>query len=121
MALPLRAIWLEHFKGLCFSLCLAMTSPKWSSLLDLYQQTVCVGVVQYLEKQSGVRRNRGIYSAAVVLWLMMLQRLEGRGTLASAVQMLLEGAAEPLLSPCRRVAGNGFRAAPAAIAKPDRN
>jgi hypothetical protein len=80
-----------------------MTSPKWSSLLDLYQQTVCVGVVQYLEKQSGVRRNRGIYSAAVVLWLMMLQRLEGRGTLASAVQMLLEGAAEPLLSPCRRV------------------
>src|SRR5580698_5566666 len=86
MALPLRAILLEHFKGLCFSLCLAMTSPKWSSLLDLYQQTVCVGVVQYLEKQTGVRRNRGIYSAAVVLW-----------------QMMLEGAAEPLLSPCRRV------------------
>jgi hypothetical protein len=80
-----------------------MTSPEWSSLLDLYQQTVCVGVVQYLEKQTGARRKRGIYSAAVVLWLMMLQRLEGRGTLASAVQMLLEGAAEPLLSPCRRV------------------
>jgi putative transposase len=80
-----------------------MTSPEWSSLLDLYQQTVCMSVVQYLEKQSGVRRNRGVYSAAVVLWLMMLQRLEGRGTLASAVQMLLEGAAAPLLSPCRRV------------------
>jgi hypothetical protein len=80
-----------------------MTSPQWSSLLDLYQQTVCAGVVQYLEKQSGARRNRGVYSATVVLWLMMLQRLEGRGTLASAVQMLLEGAAEPLLSPCRRV------------------
>jgi len=80
-----------------------MTSPEWSSLLDLYQQTVCVGVVQYLEKQTGARRNRGVYSAAVVLWLMMLQRLEGRGTLASAVQMLLEGAAQPLLAPCRRV------------------
>lgn len=80
-----------------------MTSPEWSSLLDLYQQTVCAGVVQHLEKQTGARRNRGVYSAAVVLWLMMLQRLEGRGTLASAVQMLLEGAAEPLLSPCRRV------------------
>ena len=80
-----------------------MTSPEWSSLLDLYRQTVCAGVVQYLEKQTGARRNRGIYSAAVVLWLMMLQRLEGRGTLASAVQMLLEGAAEPLLAPCRRV------------------
>ena len=85
-----------------------MTSPEWSSLLDLYQQTVCVGVVQYLEKQTGARRNRGVYSAAVVLWLMMLQRLEGRGTLASAVQMLLEGAAEPLLSPCRRVRRKGI-------------
>jgi hypothetical protein len=80
-----------------------MTSPEWSSLLDLYQQTVCMGVVQHLEKQTQVRRNRGVYSAAVVLWLMILQRLEGRGTLASAVQMLLEGAAEPLLSSCRRV------------------
>ena len=98
-----------------------MTSPKWSSLLDLYQQTVCVGVVQYLEKQTGARRNRGVYSAAVVLWLMMLQRLEGRGTLASAVQMLLEGAAEPLLSPVAGCAGNVFRAGQAAIAKPGRN
>jgi putative transposase len=80
-----------------------MTSPEWSSLLELYQQTVCAGVVQYLEKQAGTRRNRGVYNVAVVLWLMMLQRLEGRGTLASAVQMLLEGAAGPLLSPCRRV------------------
>jgi hypothetical protein len=80
-----------------------MTSPEWSSLLELYQQTVCTGVVQYLEKQAGARRNRGVYSVAVVLWLMMLQRLEGRGTLASAVQMLLEGAAAPLLSRCRRV------------------
>jgi hypothetical protein len=80
-----------------------MTSPEWSSLLDLYQQTVCMGVVQHLEKQTGARRKRGVYNAAVVLWLMMLQRLEGRGTLASAVQMLLEGAAAPLLSPCRRV------------------
>jgi hypothetical protein len=80
-----------------------MTSPEWSSLLDLYQQTICRGVVQHLEKQTGARRKRGVYNAAVVLWLMMLQRLEGRGTLASAVQMLLEGAAEPLLSPCRRV------------------
>jgi hypothetical protein len=62
-----------------------MTSPEWSSLLQLYQQTVCAGVVQYLEKQAGMRRNRGVYSVAVVLWLMMLQRLEGRGTLASAV------------------------------------
>jgi hypothetical protein len=80
-----------------------MTSPEWSSLLNLYQQTVGAGVLQYLEQQTGQRHKRGVYSVAVVLWLMMLQRLHGRGTLASAVQMLLEGAAGPLLSPCRRV------------------
>jgi hypothetical protein len=80
-----------------------MTSPDWSSLLKLYQQIVGAGVLQYLEKQTGPRRKRGIYSAQVVLWLMMVQRLQGRGTLASAVQALLEGAADPLLFKCRRV------------------
>jgi hypothetical protein len=80
-----------------------MTSPEWSSLWKLYEQTVGAGVVQYLETQTGVQHKRGVYSAAVVLWLMMLQRLQGRGTLASAVQMLLEGAAGPLLARCRRV------------------
>lgn len=80
-----------------------MTSPEWSSLLELYQRTICSGVLQYLEKQTGRRRKRGVYSAAVVLWLMMLQRLQGRATLAGAIQLLLEGAADPLLQRCRRV------------------
>jgi hypothetical protein len=60
-------------------------------------------VLQYLEQQAGLRHKRGVYSVTVVLRLMMSQRLHGRGTLASAVQMLWEGAADPLLSRCRRV------------------
>jgi len=80
-----------------------MTSPEWSTLLELYQRTVCSGALQYLQKQTCRRTNRGVYSAAVVLWLMMLQRLQGRGTLASAVQLLQQGAADPLLADCRRV------------------
>ena len=80
-----------------------MTSPEWSSLLNLYQQAVCGGVLQHLLKQAGLRSKRGVYAASVVLWLMMLQRLHGRGTLASAVQLLLQGAADPLLADCRRV------------------
>jgi hypothetical protein len=82
---------------------LDMTSPEWSSLLSLYQRTVCGGVLQYLQKQSGFRTKRGVYGAPVVLWLMMLQRLQGRGTLAGTVQLLLQGAADPLLADCRRV------------------
>jgi hypothetical protein len=80
-----------------------MTSPEWSSVLELYQHTVCGGVVQYLEKQTHQRVKRGIYSAPVVMWLMMLQALQQGGTLVSAVQQLREGAAGPLLFRCRRV------------------
>src|SRR6267154_1460904 len=80
-----------------------MTSPEWSSLLELYRQTVCNGMLQYLEKHSGRKWKRGIYSAAVVMWLMMLQRLQARATLASGVHLLREGAAKPLLTQCRRV------------------
>jgi len=80
-----------------------MTSPEWSSILDLYQQIVCDGLIQYLQKQSGMRWRRGIYGPPVVLWLMILQRLHPRGTVMSAVQLLLAGAAEPLLADCARV------------------
>jgi hypothetical protein len=53
-----------------------MTSPEWSSVLDLYQQILCAGVLEYLQKQAGLRNKRGVYGAQVVLWLMMLQRLQ---------------------------------------------
>lgn len=80
-----------------------MASPEWSSVLELYQHLVCRGVVEYLEQHSRKRFKRGIYTAQVVLWLMMWQALQRGGTLASAVQMLREGAAGPLLNRCRRV------------------
>src|SRR5258708_7903353 len=80
-----------------------MTSPDWNSILDLYQKTVSVGVLRYWQKQAGTKVRRGVYSAQVVLWLMMLQRLQAGGTLAHAVQLLMQGAAEPLLQNCKRV------------------
>jgi len=80
-----------------------MTSPEWSSVLELYQHTVCRGVVQHLEKQAHQRVKRGIYSAPVVLWLMKLQALQRGGRLVSTVQQLREGGAGPLLLRGRRV------------------
>ena len=80
-----------------------MTSPKWSDLLDLYQRTLKVGAVEYFQRQAKIRIRRGVYSAQVVLWLMILQRLHRVGTLAAAVQLLIQGAATPLLQNCRRV------------------
>jgi len=82
-----------------------MTSPEWSTLLDLYRRTIGSDPLLHPNGQDERKRKskRGIYSVQVVLWLMMLQRLQARGTLASAVQLLLHGAADPFLAPCRRV------------------
>jgi hypothetical protein len=80
-----------------------MTSPQWSDLLAVYQRALSVGTVEYFQRQAKMRIRRGVYCAQVVLWLMMLQRLHVAGTLAAAVQLLIQGAAEPLLQSCRRV------------------
>lgn len=76
----------------------------WRAIRELYQHCIAGGVIEYLQnQQTGRRVRRGIYSASVVIWLMILQRLHTRGTLATAVQLLLAGGADCLLAPCRRV------------------
>lgn len=68
----------------------------------MYQRCISQGVVEYLQRQAGVKVRRSIYTAGVVIWLMILQRLQAAGTLATAVEALLEGAADGLLSGCER-------------------
>jgi putative transposase len=80
-----------------------MTSPGFANILDLYQRVLSAGVLEYLQKHTGMKIRRGVYSAQVVLWLMILQRLHSVGTLAAAVQLLIQGAAGSLLQNCRRV------------------
>lgn len=80
-----------------------MASPGFANILDLYQRVLSAGVLEYLQKQTGKKIRRGVYSAQVVLWLMILQRLHPLGTLAAAVQLLIQGAAGPFLKNCRRV------------------
>jgi hypothetical protein len=75
----------------------------WQDVLHLYQKIVTATRLQYLRQQAGWKVRRGIYSARVVLWLMIVQRLHGGATLASAVQLLIQGAAGTLLEPCHRV------------------
>jgi hypothetical protein len=68
----------------------------------LYQRCISSGVVDYLQKQARMKIRRSIYTAQVVIWLMILQRLQPRGTLATSVEALLTGAADGLLSRCGR-------------------
>jgi hypothetical protein len=73
-----------------------MTSPEMSSVLSLYQRAASCGVLEYLERESTVRR-KGIYTLAVVFWLMILQRLQKGASQAGAVQQLAQGSAGALL------------------------
>ena len=70
--------------------------------LGLYQRCVSSAMVACLQKQARVKTRDCVYTAAVVMWLMISQWLQPRGTLASTVERLSDGAAAPLLSPNAR-------------------
>jgi hypothetical protein len=73
--------------------------PNTVEAFELFQRCVSSGVVEYWQKQARLKFRRCIYTSQVVIWLMILQRLQPRGTLATGVEALLAGAADGLLSP----------------------
>jgi hypothetical protein len=74
-----------------------------SALFNLYRQLAPAALFRLLQRQMGGIVRDGIYSPRVVLWMMMNQRLQARGTLASSVEQLVQGRFDALLSPCKRV------------------
>lgn len=66
--------------------------------MGLYQRCVSSAVVEYLQQQSRVKMRRCVYSAQVVIWLMIRQRLQAQGTLATTVEALSGGVADSLLN-----------------------
>jgi putative transposase len=75
-----------------------------SPIFDLYGRwVISSGVLERIQEQAGLRSRRGIYSLAVVLWLMIWQRLQPRGTMSQAVRQLVQGTGRGLLPECRRV------------------
>jgi hypothetical protein len=74
-----------------------------SAVFDLYVQLASPELFRLLQREMNVTVHNGIYSARVVMWMMMNQRLDARGTLASSVEQLVQGRFDPLLSRCKRV------------------
>ncbi len=74
-----------------------------SALFNLYAQLAPAALFRLLQRQIGVSVHNGIYSARLVIWMMMDQRLHPRGTLARSVEQLVQGRFDPLLSQCKRV------------------
>ena len=79
-----------------------MSIPKESVLFDLFGRAVPPEFFEQLRQRLGLPA-RGIYSLAVVVWLMMWQRLDGRGTLVTAVEQVVQGALGDLLPSEKRV------------------
>ena len=68
-----------------------MTSPDVPQVL---RQQLCA------ENEYDFRQ--GVYNIAVVVWLMIWQRLQGNRSLAAAVQCLIQGGAGDLVGDCKR-------------------
>jgi len=73
------------------------------------RQVAPAELFRLLLRQIGCKARAGIYSARLVMWMMMIQRLQPRGTLASSVAQLVEGRFDPLLSRCKRVREKAHR------------
>lgn len=79
-----------------------MNTPKAPVLFDLFGKAVPPEFFDQLRERLSLPA-RGIYSLAVVVWLMMWQRLDGRGSLATAVQQVVQGVLGDLAPPEKRV------------------
>ena len=83
-----------------------MSSPCSADTLDLFERIAPSSWFQDLSPATGPGSRQGIYSFAVVIWLMIVQRLHSKGTLGSALQQLLQNRPGNLLPPCKRVRDN---------------
>ena len=78
------------------------TSPNPQQLLRLFEKVAPAEFFDDLCGQHGYGFRQGVYSAMVVVWLMIWQRLEGNRSLAAAVQYLVQGDAGDLQTDCKR-------------------
>jgi hypothetical protein len=74
-----------------------------SAIFGLYQEIAPAEAFRVLQRQMGVIARNGIFTARVVIWMMIHERLEARGTLERSVAQLVQGRFDPILSQCKRV------------------
>jgi hypothetical protein len=75
-----------------------------ANLLTLFQQLLPAEFITATLRQAKVRENNRVYTSAVVMWLMVWQRLQAQGTLETAVLELLRNLPSSFWSePCKRL------------------
>ena len=69
-----------------------------------FQELLPAEFLDQAQTESGVRRNNGVYTPLVVLWLLIWQRLHGGASLGCAVLELLQGLPDTFWRrPCKRI------------------
>jgi hypothetical protein len=82
----------------------AVPTPYKADVSALFQRLLPIEFFWAALKQAKVRENNRVYTSAVVVWLMICQRLQAQGTLESAVLELLGGLPRSFWPmPCKRV------------------
>src|ERR1700730_14395869 len=88
-----------------------MTSPDSFQLFRLFQRAAPAALFRELCQKHGYGSRLGIYSASVVVWLMIWQRLQGNRSLTAAVQYLLQCEVQDLHNNCQRRSQDNVSAA----------
>src|SRR5579862_5454996 len=68
-----------------------------------FRRTLSESFFAALKRDLQIVENSCIFTLPVTTWLMIMQRLAPRGTLATAVSELLQGNGRELLQPCKQV------------------
>ena len=80
-----------------------MDSQTVTGALGIFRAAVPQEFYQDLRKAAELRKPGGVYTTELVIWLMMCQRLDPKGTLNTAVQDVLERRPGVLLPPHKRL------------------
>jgi hypothetical protein len=74
-----------------------------SGIIDLYRQAAPEEFFQQLEKELKLPARKRIFQLPLVVWMMIMQRLDGKATLSTAVQQVVEQRPQSLLSEHKRI------------------
>ena len=69
----------------------AIPATSTSDVMTLFLRLLPQELFEELRHQEGLRRNNRVYTECVVIWLMVVQRLQGNGTLSRGVLELARG------------------------------
>ena len=74
-----------------------------SGVLDLFRKAASEEFFQHLKEDLKLKSRRCIFDLPLVMWLMMTQRWDGKATLSTAVQQVVEKRPRALLGDHKRV------------------